>query len=150
MDININSSIGNPFGMMFKNKIVMPDTPRHFYFSQKIKKIMFNRKKFSILEIGGGYGGFVRMLSKLNKKITYYSVDLPEGCLIQYYFLKKCGLKPKIVDDISKIRENRINIIPYENELKILRKIKNVDILFNSRSFSEMNANILNKYFACN
>ena len=51
------------------------------------------------------------------------------------------------MDDISKIRENRINIIPYENELKILRKIKNVDILFNSRSFSEMNANILNKYF---
>ena len=29
--------IGNPFGLLLKNKIVMPDTPRHFYFSQKLK-----------------------------------------------------------------------------------------------------------------
>ena len=46
----------------------MPDTPRHFYFSQKIKKkLMFNKKSFSILEIGGGYGGLIRMVSRLKK-----------------------------------------------------------------------------------
>ena len=87
------------------------------------------------------------MVSRLKKKLTYYSVDLPEGCLIQYYFLKKCGLKPKIIDNISEIKKNTINIIPYENSLKLLRKIKNVDIVFNSRSFSEMSSDVLNRYF---
>ena len=147
MDINISRVIGNPFGLLLKNKIVMPDTPRHFYFSQKINKLMFNKKSFSILVLGGGYGGLIRMVSRLKKKLTYYSVDLPEGCLIQYYFLKKCGLKPKIIDNISEIKKNTINIIPYENSLKLLRKIKNVDIVFNSRSFSEMSSDVLNRYF---
>ena len=31
--------------------------------------------------------------------------------------------------------------------LKLLRKIKNVDIVFNSRSFSEMSSDVLNRYF---
>ena len=65
MDINISRVIGNPFGLLLKNKIVMPDTPRHFYFP-KIKKLMFNKKFFNI-RIGGGYGGLIRMVSRLKK-----------------------------------------------------------------------------------
>ena len=31
----LNKNIGNPFGIMIKNKIIMPDTPRHYYFKKK-------------------------------------------------------------------------------------------------------------------
>ena len=145
--ISIQGSLGNPYGIISKNKVIMPDSPRHFYFAKKINDLMLNKKEFSILEIGGGYGGVIRMISQLKKSVTFYSMDLTEGCLIQYYFLKKYGLEPKLITNINEIEKNKINIIPYEDRLQILKKIKKIDIVFNSRSFSEMNANVLNKYF---
>ena len=41
---------------MIKNKIIMPDTPRHYYFA-KNQKFIKNSSKFKILEIGGAMEG---------------------------------------------------------------------------------------------
>ena len=144
--ISLNKNIGNPFGIYTKNKVIMPDTPRHFYFANKIKDYVKKGNNFKILEIGGGYGGLAKILFSYNKKITYFSVDLLEGCLIQYYFLKKSGLKVNLVKEIKDIKLNQINLITFDKELKILKKIGKCDFVFNSRSFSEMNNAIVNRY----
>ena len=144
--LEINKNVGNPFGISIQNNIVMPDSPRHFYFAYRIKKYAKFYKNFKLLEIGGGYGGLARILFNSNKKITYFSIDLLEGCLIQYYFLKKCGLKVNLIKDIKDIRQNQINLIVFDNNLKVLKIIGKCDLVFNSRSFSEMNKKILNKY----
>ena len=144
--ISLNKNIGNPFGIDIKNRIVMPDTPRHSYFASKIKNYAKNKNNFKFLEIGGGYGGLARILFNFNKKITYFSIDLLEGCFIQYYFLKKCGFKVNLVKKVEDIRQKQINLIVFDKELKILKKIGKCDFVFNSRSFSEMDKNILNKY----
>ena len=147
-EINTKKYIGNPFGMKFNSKIVMPDTPRHYYFAHNLNKLMSAKKSYSILEIGGGYGGLVRMVANLNKKITYYSIDLLEGCLIQYYFLKKVGLNPRLISNFSDLKKNNINIIPYKKNSKLLEKINNCDFVFNSRSFSEMSFKVLKYYLS--
>ena len=144
--IGIDKKVGNPYGLEIENKIVMPDSPRHFYFAQKINNIIKNNKRSKFLEIGGGYGGLAKLLFGLNKKITYLSIDLLEGCIIQYYFLKKSGLKVNLVTKAKDIKKNEINLIIFNKNFKLLKKIKNCDFVFNSRSFSEMNEHILNKY----
>ena len=89
----MDKNIGNPFGIVVEEKIIMPDSPRHFYFANKIKNYIKNKDNFKLLEIGGGYGGLARILLNFKKNITYFSIDLLEGLFIQYYFLKKWVLK---------------------------------------------------------
>ena len=144
--IGLDINIGNPFGIKIKNKVIMPDSPRHFYFANKIKNYIGKNNKFNLLEIGGGYGGLARILFNLNKNITYYSIDLLEGLFIQYYFLKKSGFKVNLIKKITDIKKNQINLIVFDKELKVLKKIGKCDLVFNSRSFSEMESNVLNKY----
>lgn len=48
-------------------------------------------KKFwdtsSVLEFGGGYGNMARLLKKMNPKLTYTIIDLPELLSLQYIYL---------------------------------------------------------------
>ena len=55
-------------------------------------------------------------------------------------------LQSKFSKKINDIKKNQVNLIVFEKELKILKKIGKCDFVFNSRSFSEMDENILNKY----
>ena len=144
--ISLDKNIGNPFGILIKNKVIVPDVARHFYFANKIKNYLKKKKKIKFLEIGGGYGGLAKILLNFNKKITYFSIDLLEGCFIQYYFLKKSGFKVNLVKEIKDIKQNQINLISFDNKFKILKKIGKCDFVFNSRSFSEMNINTMNMY----
>lgn len=143
----LNKQIGNPYGLEFKEKILMPDTPRHYYFAKKIKDLT-KSKKVSLVEIGGGYGGMSKLIFQLINKCNYYSIDLFEGCLLQYYFLRKCNVNVKIVFDAEELEKNCVNLIPYSKDcIKIFKKINNVDLVFNSRSFSEMRKSIIKNYF---
>ena len=47
---------------------------------------------------------------------------------------------------LKDIKQNHINLISFDNKLKILKKIGKCDFVFNSRSFSEMNINTINMY----
>jgi putative sugar O-methyltransferase len=126
----------------------MPDSPRHYYFSKKIMNILDEKKIKRIIEIGGGYGGMAKILFSLNKNIDYYSVDLFEGCLLQYYYLSKCNIKTQIVFDAKNLKKNAVNLIPFSKKnLDIVKNIKNTDLLFNSRSFSELSETVVDCYF---
>ena len=145
--LTIDSKVGNPFGLIHKRKILLPDALRHYYFSQKIINCLKGNKKNLIIEIGGGYGGLAKILklSKLNH--IFIGIDLIETLFIQYYFLKKQGIKVKIIDKIDDIRKDYVNLVPFNYSKNFLKKLNNCTLLFNSRSFSEMDLKVLKKYF---
>ncbi len=55
----LESIHGNPYGLQTNLGQILPDTPRHFYYAYNISRILSEKIEPSILEIGGGYGGFV-------------------------------------------------------------------------------------------
>lgn len=142
-----NRLIGNPYGLCFDNNVIHPDSPRHFYFAFKIKKLLGNKSNYSILEIGGGVGNLTRFLLKKISNLTYYGVDLMPACLTHYYYLRKHGYPVNIILDINDIKQGEINLIPFDESESILKLLKNIDLVFNSRSFCEMGLNTVNNYF---
>lgn len=145
--IHTSEKIGNPYGIIYKKKKILYDTPRHDYYADKIISILKNKRNPTILEIGGGYGGLLIQLLKRKFNFTYINIDLPETLLISYYYLKKTfGVKICLTKDLKlNIFKNKIVYIPYEDEL-FIKKI-NIDLLFNANSFSEMSKKVLYKYF---
>lgn len=142
-----NRLIGNPYGLCFENNVIHPDSPRHFYFAHKIKKLLGLKSNCSILEIGGGVGNLTGFLLKKIPDLTYYCVDLMPACLTHYYYLRKQGYNANVVFDINDIKKGEINIIPFNESDSILKLLKNIDLVFNSRSFCEMGLDTVNNYF---
>ena len=145
--IHTDRMIGNPYGIIYKKKKILYDTPRHDYYAEKIINILKNKKNPTILEIGGGYGGLLIQLLKRKFNFSYINIDLPETLLISYYYLKRTlGVNICLQKNLeSSIFKNKIVYIPYKDDLCI-KKI-NVDLLFNANSFSEMSKKVLYKYF---
>ncbi len=95
----------------------------------------------------GGYGGLIYYLTKLGFGGTYYNVDLPETLYISYYYLRKHGVKCKLVTNSDFIVERgTVYLIPHF----LLNKVKEniyFDCFFNANSLSEMDLNYVNQYF---
>ena len=144
--ISYNKNLGNCYGLVHNHKIILPDSPRHYYFAKKIINLL-KKKNNLIIEIGGGYGGLAKILRILKFNHTYIGVDLIETLLIQYYFLRASGLKVKIINKIKDLNVNQINLLPYNFANSFLKTIESSDIIFNSRSFSELNLKVLKNYF---
>ena len=67
-----------------------------YYLSQLKNNLDFKRdQKFSICDIGGGYGGLLRLLKHYYKNSCCILVELPETCLLASYFIKKIFLIKK-------------------------------------------------------
>ena len=148
--LNSKLDIGNPYGLNYKNKLILYDTPRHDYYAKKIINLISQSKnKPIIVEIGGGYGGLVSQLIKRKLKFKYINIDLFKTLPVAYYYLKKnFKINISINDylDAKGLNKNDFIFIPYfgQNFWKIKKK---VHLLFNSNSFSEMGKHTLNKYF---
>lgn len=144
-----NNTIGNPYGLIYKKKLVLYDTPRHDYYAEKIINTLQKIKNPVIIEIGGGYGGLLVQLLKRKFKFKYVNIDLPETLIFSYYYISKY-FKRKI--NITKfltnsiLKKNQINFIPYSDKFDIDKPV-NVNLVFNANSFSEMPKKIINKYF---
>lgn len=140
---------GNPFGLLIDGKVLVPDSPRHYYFAEKLAALAAGTTKRRIIEIGGGYGGLALMLRRLHHAAPYVIVDLFETCLLQYYFLKKAGLKVAFVLDPAEAPEpGAIAIVPTDVSDAFLSTFTDIGIVFNSRSFSEMSRGTVEHYFA--
>ena len=79
----------------------------------------------TVVEIGGGYGCFCRvLLEMISPKITYVIFDLPEMLALQYYFLSASSPEYKVKPHFyssSKITEGAVNLIPiyYLSDVKV-------------------------------
>jgi hypothetical protein len=139
---------GNPFGLLIDGKVLAPDSPRHYYFAEKLAALVAETVRKGIVEIGGGYGGLALMLRKRHDFAPYVIVDLFETCLIQYYFLKKAGLRVAFVlDPAQALEPGSIAIVPTDISDAFLSKLTGIGIIFNSRSFSEMSRSTVERYF---
>src|SRR5690606_30862785 len=68
----------------------------------------------SLVEFGGGYGNMARIIKRMNPKITYTIIDLPELLSLQYVYLTALHGEDsvKCVSDVNgKITKGKINLI---------------------------------------
>jgi putative sugar O-methyltransferase len=146
--IHENKKIGSPYGIIYRGKKIIYDTPRHDYYAYKIINILKGQKIPTILEVGGGYGGLLLQLLKRNFKFNYINVDLPETLLTSYYYIKKkIGINIALKKKLNVI-DKKIIFVPYSKNFFNEEKRKmSIDLLFNSNSFSEMSKDILSNYF---
>ena len=118
-----------------------------------LEKCLPNKNIKTVCEIGGGFGSFSELLIK-NYNIKLLSIDLPEANLMTSYYLKKNFPKKKIYlyDNYNLKKKLTYNDF-FKNDIVILppglnidNKIK-IDFFVNTRSFQEMNSNIIQNYF---
>lgn len=122
---------------------VLEDSFRHSYFASLVLELMSNCESGEVLEVGGGYGGFALQIQRLKRvdwEVRHTIVDLPESLFLSYWFLRMQGMRVTVVldeDSFAEVPPAGIVLIPdylYENFPW------KPDVLFNSRSFSEMSA----------
>lgn len=140
-------SHGNPFGLGLEGDYVVQfDAPRHLYYAKLMISLLHKTSNKSILEIGGGFGGLIRILRKLNENNTYYIIDLLETGLLAYYFLKKLNVPVEIVTECSKdFKSGVVYIIPTQLYKNI--DYFNIGLVVNFNSFSEMSKEVVDEYF---
>ena len=79
----------------------------------------------SLVEWGGGYGSMARIIRRLNPRITYIIVDLPELLSLQYVYLGSLEGEENIniiTSENDSIASGKINLI--SSELLITKKIQ--------------------------
>jgi hypothetical protein len=146
MKLMIGSS-GNPFGLLLEDdSIIQLDSPRHFYYAQLMDNISRRSNKKSIIEIGGGFGGLVRIFRTFNKVNTYYIIDLIETGIIAYYFLKRSNIPVEIVTTYPLDAKSGVVYIIPSNIYKEI-KYSDVGLVVNFNSFSEMSIPVVDEYF---
>ena len=147
-NLTTKSAIGAPYGIPHNDGFILPDTPRHFYYSKKILDLLCFKSELKILEIGGGYGGLAKIISTISdKNLTYCIIDLLPGLLTSFYFLKKSGIKVNLINSTEDLKEGSVNLLPFQSFLKSRNKKYQFNLVFNSRSFCEMSLETLNMYF---
>jgi putative sugar O-methyltransferase len=139
-----SAKVGAPFGTEREGVRMSSDSPRHLYFADMVMKNLSSPRD-RILEIGGGYGGLIHFLRKIQFEGTYINIDLPETLFVAYYFLKKLGHDVHLVADSSELKEGTINLIPSTSYKEVLNSVK-IDLFFNSASLSEMSEKICFDY----
>jgi len=111
-----NDSIGNPITYHFEDfGFVNPTTLRYIKFAGDIINHFSDINNFNLIEIGGGYGGLVRVLSEIYKFKSITMVDLPETLNLQEKYLNKFDIKieKKTVENSFDIETNTLVISNY-------------------------------------
>jgi len=115
--------------------------------AKAISDLSLGNKNLSIMEIGGGFGGFAYWLYKLGfRDITVY--DTPQMNIIQQYYISKSLPEAKIsfYDDLNKpeMKSSEIKILPYWHLETI--PSKSYDVSVNMDSFPEIPLPIAKDY----
>ena len=85
-----NDSIGNPLTFNYDSfGDINPTTLRYIKFAGDIKKRFGDLTDYNLVEIGGGYGGLVRVLTELYVFKSIKMFDLPEALKLQKKYLNE-------------------------------------------------------------
>ena len=117
-------------------------------------KLLNKKQNYNIIEIGSGYGSFAERLFEEDKINNLILTDIPSSLTTAFYYLSsKFGLdKVKLLKSPSDIQKyydlgegKKILLIPtcyYD----LIKNIKNIDVLCNFNSFSEMDFDTIKFY----
>ena len=117
-------------------------------------KLLNKKEKHNIMEIGGGFGSLAERLFEEDKINSLILLDIPSTLTTAFYYLSsKFGLdKVKILNSSSDVEKyydlydtKKILLIPtcYYN---LIKNIKNINLLCNFGSFSEMDFDVIKFY----
>ena len=146
--------VGNPCGIIHKNKIIPIESLRHAYRAEEIKNCLTDMDEKVIVEIGGGYGGLgFQLVSKLEKhqNTKFILFDIPEVVAISSAFLVSSFPDKKIrlygEGSISPTNKDfEIGIFPHFTIDNL--ESDSIDLFYNSCSFSEMDEATSRKYLS--
>ena len=128
---------------------ILDDCFRHTYFASLLLELTRGAGSTEIVEIGGGYGGLALQIDRLKlegHRVRHLIVDLPESLLLSYWFLRMQGQQVSVVldeKDFERVAQAGVVLVPDYLYESIPWK---ADVLFNSRSFSEMTRETSTKY----
>jgi hypothetical protein len=115
--------------------------------------LLNDKKKFNILEIGGGFGSLAERMFEEERINSYTIVDIPSTLLIAYYYLcSKFGTNTVEILHTSDSIESKFNTKSKKIYLIpscFFDKVKNYqdfDLLCNFASFSEMSFETIKYY----
>ena len=144
-------NVGNPWGLMINDQMVIPKATRFHALSTQIQELVRDVDSPVIGEIGAGYGGQAYYLLRDHAKATYVDFDLPETMVIAaYYLLATCPDRSAVLYGEStaaldeQIEANDIVIMP--NFALPQLGDRTIDLFLNSFSFSEMPVETLTEY----
>lgn len=142
-------SSGNPFGLKHSNGVIMPDTPRHYYYGYNISNLLGNPSDPVVLEIGGGYGGFcLEIWKRFNGNCTIVDVDIVPGLFVTHHFLESNNVPVNVISKTNQVvKENMVNLISAEYQANLLELLPKADVIFNSHSLCEMGLQTIEEYF---
>ena len=114
---------------------VSPSALRYFSLICQLKKNIIGEKNVdSVIEIGGGFGGFALLFSLIHKPKKYYIVDLPQPLELCKKYLSKYKL---IETEFIFIRSDQISSNTH---------IDNYDLFISDSAFSECSLSVQNNY----
>jgi hypothetical protein len=147
--LDLTSVSGNPYGLKIGERFVLPDTPRHFYYSYNISKLLENVTAPVLIEIGGGYGGLcLQNWRRFEGKCTIVNIDLFPALLVTYFYLRKNGIPVNLVTEKKcEVKEEMVNLILADEVKNVWKTVPRSDLIFNSRSLCEMDENTISEYF---
>lgn len=88
----------------------------------------------NILEIGGGYGGWLNLNYKIQNFNSWHIIDLPHLNILQEWFLSK-----------NNVPNNKYKLIQNTNYKNLIKT--NYDIIIGSHSLSEFSLDIFKDYY---
>lgn len=142
-------AVGNPCGYCIGDTLVMGSTFRHHYTISRILRLL--NGPGVVAEIGGGYGG-CGYFALREPGVTYFDFDLPEVLLIAAFWLCSTNATANIAlygeSDPKKVlgEATRYDAVLYPNYCLPTLGDKSVDVFFNTRSLSEMDAQAIRVY----
>jgi hypothetical protein len=135
-----------------ENTIIPPTAPRCGYYMYQIekyiKKLNIQKNKYTILEIGGGWGYLSYIIKNKIKNSSYIIVDIPQAIINIAYILTKCGKNVILENEINNINEtiqdNSIDVILVSPSY--IENIDKVDIVISTACLPELPKDTINYY----
>lgn len=139
-------AVGNPYGYTLDTVEVFPNAEYHYTFAEKIRLLLRNIEKPTILELGGGYGGMAYYCLRDIANLRFISVDLPENAVLQAYYLKSQfpHKNIKLYGECPIDGDYDALIMPTYGIEEL--KSNSCDLAFNSYSLAEMSKEAMENY----
>jgi putative sugar O-methyltransferase len=161
VDQLIEVNIGNPkYYKINENKINFNELFIINFLFQILKYI--NHENNIVLEIGGGFGSLASKIKKKRPNTKYILIDLPESLNLQIYYIKSLYPDSKIllyeefnskflnIDHLDPnffFKEVDFIFLPPNSINKLKKFGRFVNIFINTRSFQEMDIQMIREYF---
>lgn len=121
---------------------IMPDTPRHDHYALQVLNLLpFGG---TVLEIGGGYGGFALQMLRRSEHTQVVLCDIPETLYLAWYWLLRANSKCRIAW-YDEDRGADVVLLP-ERELE--QWTHPIDVVLAAHSLCEMTAEVAQRYLA--